>query len=524
MNLNLLTHNIIFLAGGTLNVVLPMVVIFMRRKKLDTAIITFALMSWSVAVFQIFQVLGANASSADLSRRLFMFNLTDIWIGAFMTHWFLAVIGKDRDPRERVILKFIYGFAVILFAACLIYPKLFLLDSVPKMYFPFYYNPGPLYGVMVAYFFITQIYYFAKLVVAYRREQEPVLKNRYRYVLIAMLYAYVTGQLAFLLVFNIQVDPMWASLCGLYPLLLAYAMVRYELMEVKVIAKRALIYAILVAVLIGFISLSSQLTSIIQRAAPSFPSLVIPLISSLIGVAAGFFIWMRLREDDVLKYEFVTIIAHKFRTPLTEVKWSVDEMLKMGSDPAIRSGLQDVDTANEKLIGLTGTLVDLAESDAASQSHYTFKDLHICELVSTVAESYRPAFEKKGISFAIQCPVSDVVVKADQERIKFILQTLLENALAYTPKDGKVTVTATASSNKVSISISDTGVGIKKEDIRRIFSKFYRTKRAMLADTEGFGIGLYLAQAIAKRHGGRIEVYSEGEGKGSTFTLILREA
>ena len=119
-NYHLLIHNVVFLIGGGINVILPLIVLFVNRKKINSPTITFLFMSWSVAVFQIFQVLGANAPTADLSRQFFMFNLTDIWIGAFMTHWFLAVIGKNKDPRERVILAGVYSFAaslvVVLFA------------------------------------------------------------------------------------------------------------------------------------------------------------------------------------------------------------------------------------------------------------------------------------------------------------------------------------------------------------------------------------------------------------------------
>lgn len=521
-NLNLLVHNIVFLAGGALNIFLPLIVLYIRRKRLDSAIITFWLMSWSVGIFQIFQVLGANAATADLSRRLFMFNLTDIWIGAFMTHWFLAVIGKDRDLREKKILAFIYTFAIVLFGACLIFPRLFLMDSVPKMYFPFYYNPGPLYGVMVAYFFITQIYYFSKLIVAYRHEQEPVLKNRYRYVLIAMLYAYATGQLAFLLVFNIKVDPMWASFVGLYPLLLAYAMVRYQLMEVRVIIQRAFIYALTVAVLIGFISFSNYASAFLEQAIPGFPYWAVPAASSLVGVALGFFIWGKLRENDLLKYEFVTIMAHKFRTPLTQIKWSAEELRPLLDKPSTVGIVDTIEQADAKLVDLTGTLIRLTDTEGSSENaYYAPARIDLRGLMDSIAKSYEKAYADNEVSLEFTYKNSNAIIHIDEEGMRFVLQTLLENALAYTPNGGKVTVTVTSSRNKVFISVADTGIGIGKRELPLIFSKFYRSHGAKKADTEGFGIGLYLAQSIVRRHGGAIEASSEGENRGSLFTVTL---
>lgn len=502
--------------------VLPLIVLYICRKRLNSAIITFWLMSWSVAIFQIFQVLGANAATADLSRQLFMFNLTDIWIGAFMTHWFLAVIGKDHDPREKKILAFIYTFAIGLFGACLIFPKLFLMNSVPKMYFPFYYNPGPLYGVMVAYFFITQIYYFSKLIIAYRHEEEPVLKNRYRYVLIAMLYAYATGQLAFLLVFNIKVDPMWASFVGLYPLLLAYAMVRYQLMEVRVIIQRAFIYALAVVILIGFISFSNFAGTYLGQAIPGLPYWTVPLISSLIGVAVGFFIWSKLRENDLLKYEFVTIMAHKFRTPLTQIKWSAEELRPLLDVPERISLVDNIEQADAKLVGLTGTLIRLSDTEQTSEAaYYSPAKVGLRVLVDSIGKTYEKAYADKGVLLGFEYRNPDAAVHIDEEGMKFVLQTLLENALTYTPQGGKVTVTVSSSKRKASILVADTGIGITKRELPLIFSKFYRSHGAKKADTEGFGVGLYLARSVVRRNGGDMAVSSEGEGRGTQFTVTL---
>lgn len=521
-NFHLLIHNVAFMAGGVLNFVLPLVVLYIRRKNLTSMIVTFWLVSWAAAVFQIFQVLGANAANANLSRQLFMFNMTDIWIGAFVTHWFLAVIGKDKDPKERRILAVSYGVAVVIFTIGLVQPRLFLLDSVPKLYLPFYYNPGPLYYVMVVYFFIGQTYYFAKLIGAYRHETDSVLKNRYRYMLIAMLYAYATGQLAFLLVFNIPVDPMWASFTGLYPLILAYAMVKYQLMDVKLIIQRAAIYAVSVAVLIGFISFSNTLTGIFQNIIPGFENWIVPLMTSIIGVGVGILIWNKLHESDVLKYEFVTTVTHKFRTPLTHIKWATENLAKPQSEAERNEQLSYIESANTKLVELTNVLMNVSDTEA-SVYDYRRERNDLSAVASEVIDSLQPQFAAKHIH-VVRNLAKDAWARFDSERVRFIIQTFLENAINYSSRDAAINVMVKTTGNEITCSVIDNGIGIAKEDVSRLFEKFYRGRGARLADTEGMGIGLFIAKEIITRHGGRIWTESAGPGKGSTFSFALPAA
>lgn len=521
MDYNLLIHNILFLFGGALNIVFPVVVTFIRRRKLDSLVITFVLMSWAVAVFQITQVLGANAPSATISRSIFMFNLTDLFINSFMTHWFLVLTGKIRDHFRRILLGFVYGSAAAILVSALVFPYYFLRDSVPKLYLPYYYVPGPIYYVLVAWFMIVGLYYFYELLSSYRAEKDPIQKNRYLYVLLAILYAFVLGTTAFLLVFNVPFDPMWSSFFGVYPLLIAYAVVRYQLLDVKLIIQRAFIYAALVSALIAIISFSNSLTEVLASRFVSFPRWIVPLISSLIGVGVGFLVWRKLRESDLLKYEFITVIAHKFRTPLTQTRWAAEDILSTVTDPETRRNLSYITQSNEKLVNLTGTLIELADTDSNVKDLYHFEKWSLCTLVQAVAESLSESLAKKRLSFSTECPPRDLFANVDREKISFVIQTLLENAVAYTPSGGKVSISITRTGGKGLVSVTDTGIGISKQDVPFIFSKFYRSHRARSADTEGFGVGLYLAQSIARRHGGRIEAYSQGEGQGSTFTLLL---
>jgi len=234
-------------------------------------------------------------------------------------------------------------------------------------------------------------------------------------------------------------------------------------------------------------------------------------------------IWKKLRENARLKYEFVTIIAHKFRTPLTYVKWSSDGLINDEHDPYKKQVLMDIKRGNEGLIKLTNTLLEITESDNKSKSSYVYGRLNLCDFVHEVAESYRDAFHQKNIFFSVACMEDQIFVKIDKARMEFVLQVLFENALAYTPTGKTVEVTVGHAGRKAIISVRDYGIGMDEKTRKRLFSKFFRAENAKRVDTEGFGVGLYLAKSVVRRHKGKLEAFSDGIDQGSTFRVVLKK-
>ena len=232
-------------------------------------------------------------------------------------------------------------------------------------------------------------------------------------------------------------------------------------------------------------------------------------------------LWRKLRENESLKYEFITIIAHKFRTPLTHVKWSVENLLVGEQDAYKRQSLLDIGNSNDKLISMTNTLIELTDASKSAEAAYKLERFNLCELIKTTVDNSKTAFHEKNIFLSIDCAIEEMFVKADRSRVEFVLQTLLENACAYTPPGLQVSVAAFGNRRKAAVSVTDAGIGIAPEDMPHIFTKFYRTKGAQNMDTEGFGVGLYLARSIVKRLKGKLSAASAGIGKGSTFSIVL---
>ncbi|MDE1975520.1 MAG: HAMP domain-containing histidine kinase [Patescibacteria group bacterium] len=242
------------------------------------------------------------------------------------------------------------------------------------------------------------------------------------------------------------------------------------------------------------------------------------------SVIAVFFVAFYIRgrkQTERLKYEFVTIIAHKFRTPLTHIKWLIEDMVKDETEPYKRQNLADIASSNEALIKLTGTLMEVTDSGSAD-SIYNMERIDACMFAQAATDAEKQAFHEKNIFLGINCSANGAMIKADRTRLAFVLEVLLSNARAYTPPGRNVSVNISANRRHVLIAVKDDGIGMSDADMKRIFGKFFRSEKARSMDTEGFGIGLYLARSIVLRHGGKLIPYSAGPGQGSTFSVVLK--
>jgi signal transduction histidine kinase len=227
----------------------------------------------------------------------------------------------------------------------------------------------------------------------------------------------------------------------------------------------------------------------------------------------------RLREADRLKDEFVALISHDLRTPLTSIMGYVelamdDELL--GEEP--RSYLEVVQRNSDRLLRLVNDLLFVARLEAGEL------DLHPAEIdlgavVRQAVEEARPRAAGKGIELG--CEVQSVPpLPADKGRMFQLLDNLVSNAIKFTPEGGRVEVRLLERASRVRLEVSDTGIGIPKEDQGRLFERFFRASTATERHIQGTGLGLYIACAIAEAHGGTIEVASE-PGRGTTFCVEL---
>ena len=155
---------------------------------------------------------------------------------------------------------------------------------------------------------------------------------------------------------------------------------------------------------------------------------------------------------------------------------------------------------------------------------YDLKVFNMNDLVRSVIEELKQNTEKKGLKLGFEYDNTKIYsVKADREKIKQDLMNIVDNSAKYTPK-GEVSVSLTKTvPGKILFAVKDTGIGISKDTIPKLFAKFIRAKNANETNIRGTGLGLFIAKEIVTAHGGRIWVESEGEGKGSQFYVELPE-
>jgi len=224
-----------------------------------------------------------------------------------------------------------------------------------------------------------------------------------------------------------------------------------------------------------------------------------------------------------MKTEFVSLAAHQLRTPLSAIKWTL-RMLLDGDLGAITEEQKDfvekTYRSNERMIGLINDLLDVTRIE---EGRYLFKPTlaDIETLVQFVVNSYKEEIKKREIKFEFKKPAEKLpLILIDVEKIRLAIQNLLDNAVRYSRPGGEVTISLEYDKKEIELSIKDSGVGIPKDQQARVFTKFFRAANVMRMETEGTGLGLFIAKNIIEAHGGKIWFESE-EGKGSNFYFTL---
>ncbi|MDE2180368.1 MAG: GAF domain-containing protein [candidate division NC10 bacterium] len=232
----------------------------------------------------------------------------------------------------------------------------------------------------------------------------------------------------------------------------------------------------------------------------------------------------RLEEASRVKALFIANMSHELRTPLNSVI-GFAELLRDGVYGVLnekqRRYTGHIHESGKHLLALISDILDLSKVEAGKIELHPELLLVADALEASVALLHDQA-AKKSLALELQIEEGLPQIMADPVRLKQILFNLLSNAVKFTPDGGRVTVTAkTAPGEFVDIAVADTGLGIKPEDLPRLFQEFVRLDTAIAQHAEGTGLGLALTKRLVELHGGTIAAVSEGEGRGSTFTVRL---
>jgi signal transduction histidine kinase len=223
------------------------------------------------------------------------------------------------------------------------------------------------------------------------------------------------------------------------------------------------------------------------------------------------------------KSEFVAVASHQLQGPVTDINWALQSLERAeGLDESTKSIVDNALLASQSLLRRIEDLLNIAKMEDG-QFGYKFEDADISDFISKVLAEVLPAAQKAGIKVYFDRPSESLPhVMIDPRRLSLALVNMLENGIRYNVENGEVTVRVEKMEGKpfVVIRVKDTGIGIPPEAMEKLFNKFYRADNAQKRQTEGSGLGLYIAKGIVNAHGGQIWAESE-LNRGTTISFAL---
>lgn len=223
------------------------------------------------------------------------------------------------------------------------------------------------------------------------------------------------------------------------------------------------------------------------------------------------------------KTEFIQVASHQLRTPMTEISWALDYISQSEKlDPEIRSVVEKTLAAAKTLVKITEDIISISKIEEGHFG-YAFQDADINAFIESCIEQVLPVANQAGIRMYFDKPTDPMpLVSIDAQKLSIVLVNLLENAVRYNTANGEVTVRLQRLENEpyLKISVKDTGIGIPADQVKKLFTKFFRADNAVKFQTRGSGLGLYIARNIVRMHGGQMGAESE-LNRGSIFWFTL---
>jgi len=230
----------------------------------------------------------------------------------------------------------------------------------------------------------------------------------------------------------------------------------------------------------------------------------------------------RLAEVSRMKSEFISIVSHQLRSPLTNVKWAIEILFSRDFKLPINKKDEYITNIKENVERMAELIDELLIVSKIEQGKIPInkKEVSLNKLINEVIERYQYFVQASNIKVFFSFPQEIFSVFTDPSLLKLVIENLMDNAIRYVKHEGRIEVRLEKKKEKVLFSIKDNGIGIPKSEQKYIFQKFFRAKNAVKERTRGNGLGLYVCKTIINNLGGKIWFKSE-EGKGTTFYFFL---
>jgi two-component system, OmpR family, phosphate regulon sensor histidine kinase PhoR len=240
---------------------------------------------------------------------------------------------------------------------------------------------------------------------------------------------------------------------------------------------------------------------------------------------AGVLLWVRdetrIRHLEKMRRDFISNVSHELRTPLAAMRVMAETLLSgaLEDGPAAHEFVHRIGLEVEQMSQMVEELLELSALEG-EQRPVPDEPVPVVDLLIAV-DRLRPLIEDKEITLVFDVPADIPPIRGDVSHLQHVLRNLVHNAVKFTAAGGTITIAATATADdKVELRCSDTGVGIRSDDLARIFERFWKADSSRRRDGEGSGLGLAIARHVVAAHQGTIRVESE-LGHGATFTVTL---
>ncbi len=450
-------------------------------------------------------------------------------------YYILVLIITDTLDLHKMRI-YLYGLLAVIFSAINLLPT-YISTVVPKVGFNFAPVPGPFYLFFFIYFVVIVLDGLITTIVAINKTKNKSIRNRLFYTVIFTIAASIGGGSVFATTYFINIPPYPLILFSIYPAISGYAILRYQLFNVKVVSTQIFLFSLWI-----FIFARILLSGSLQE---QILNLVLLIITFVLGLLLNQSIIkevesrekiellakdlekanVRLTDINRQKSEFVSFATHQLRGPLTAMKGYASLLLEgeMGElKPEVKNGIVRISDSANTLVNIVNDYLNISRIELGGMK-YVFETIDLKNMIDDLTAELKPNIDKTGVNFTFTHEQGiDYRTTADRDKLKQVFANIIDNSLKYTPKGS---IHAHLSIDKVRhkfiFTIQDTGVGIAPETLPHLFQKFSRAENASKTNIRGTGLGLFVAKEMIEAHHGTIRAESEGEGKGSTFIVEL---
>lgn len=527
------------IAVVVLNLSLGLAILIEGKKDLSAIIFFFITLAFSLLSILNFYSLTATPDQAIHFVRFVMF------VAAWHTFLFfvfvhLFTIQKFPYSLQRVMAFFVPFLVVITLSLS---PYVFSSISIDPVTGDTISHPGKLIGIYGLWVLVTIILSMRHVLIMYQQSVGS-RKLQWKYLAVGSFATYLA-----LIVFNfifagflgntffIKFTPFFSL-----PIIVAtaYAIMKHNLFNIKILATQSFVFIISIVYFARLISSPTIIDTVIFFATVLFGYFLVRSVKEEVRAREKIRELAtsladtnkelaqrneQLRILDQRKSEFVSIVSHQLRTPITAMKGYASLLLeesygKLSAEQ--QAPIEKIFHSAERLATMVTEFLDISKIEQGTMA-YTFTTVDLRTMLQELTEEFAKKADVKGLRLYFTLPEADsFVVSADEGKIRQCFSNLIDNSIKYTPTgEVRIMIEHNAAHKTILTRIKDTGIGLSQEDIHHLFGKFTRGSEGQRQNTEGSGLGLYVAKQMIEAMHGKIWVDSEGPGKGSMFVIEL---